>query len=274
MYRLVLLNQTKGYGMKKLVLTSLMAVFAVSGAQAANVINNNPLYRPEAGQFYSVTTLASHSEKTELWGLGEEFGYGITDRLSAIVKTNVAEADWFDAMEWGETSFGLNLRALDMGAWKGDVYGAYALSPVWGDHRPFLDEDDTYYTWTAGVRAGYVTRAWTVAGHVEFNYGNTESFNWGDDGVHTLSVGVDGQYALNSAWNLTAGVEYTGVLDDEVFGMDVEDAGRWTGEFGVNYNIDDNKYIGAYVNGEVAHYTGDWEFEDGFGFGFKFGAQF
>ena len=56
--------------------------------------------------------------------------------------------------------------------------------------------------------------------------------------------------------------------------MDVEDAGRWTGEFGVNYNIDDNKYIGAYVNGEVAHYTGDWEFEDGFGFGFKFGAQF
>lgn len=260
--------------MKKLMLTSLMAVFAVSGAHAANVINNNPLYRPDAGQFYSVTTLASHSEHTEAWGLGEEFGYGITDKLAAVVKTSAAEADWFDAMSWNELSVGLNLRALDMGNWKGDVYGAYTVAPVWGDHQPFLDEDYTAYAWTAGVRGGYATRAWTVAGHVEFNYGNTESFNWGDDGVHTLSVGVDGQYALCSAWNLTAGVEYTGVLDDEIAGVDVKDAGRWTGEFGVNYNFDDNKYVGAFVSGELAHATGDWEFEDGFGFGVKFGAQF
>ncbi len=47
--------------MKKLALTSMLAVFAVSGAHAANVIDNNPLYRPGQDRFYSVTTLGSHS---------------------------------------------------------------------------------------------------------------------------------------------------------------------------------------------------------------------
>ena len=46
--------------MKKLALTSLMAVFAVSAANAA-VINDNPLYRPMQGQAYSITGLESHS---------------------------------------------------------------------------------------------------------------------------------------------------------------------------------------------------------------------
>lgn len=37
--------------MKKLALTSLFAVFAVSGAHAANIIDGNPLYRPDQGRF-------------------------------------------------------------------------------------------------------------------------------------------------------------------------------------------------------------------------------
>ena len=69
--------------MKKIALTSLLAVFAVSGAHAANVINNNPLYRPEAGMFYSVTGLGSDSRNTSHVVLEEEFGYGLTDRLAA-----------------------------------------------------------------------------------------------------------------------------------------------------------------------------------------------
>ena len=44
--------------MKKLALTSLLAMFAVSGANAANVIDGNPLYMPEQNHFYSVTTAA------------------------------------------------------------------------------------------------------------------------------------------------------------------------------------------------------------------------
>lgn len=81
--------------MKKLALTSMLAVFAVSGAHAANVIDNNPLYRPGQDRFYSVTTLGSHSEATDTWTLREEFGYGITDKLMVNLATSAMEKDWF-----------------------------------------------------------------------------------------------------------------------------------------------------------------------------------
>ena len=62
--------------MKKLALTSLMAVFAVSGAHAANIIDGNPLYRPGEGHFYNNFAVTSHSENIEDWKIAEEFGYG------------------------------------------------------------------------------------------------------------------------------------------------------------------------------------------------------
>lgn len=262
-------NKPKGWIMKKLLLTSLAAVFAVSGAHAANVIDGNPLYRPDAGRFYSVTSLASHSEDLDSWGLREELGYSVTDRLMMTLETSAAERDGFSGMSWNDLAVGVNYRALSMGNWRADVFGTYALTPIWGDHKPFLDEDMTNYKWTAGVRAGYVAGDWTLAGHVAFDYLNSESFNWGDDGIHRLRAGIDGQLLLNMDWNLVAGVEYTGYLDD-----DFDDAGRWTGQLGVNYNIDATKFVGAYISGELAHATGDWEFEDGFGFGLKFGIDF
>ena len=40
--------------MKKLAFTSLLAVLAVSGAHAGNIIDGNPLYRPAEGRFYSI----------------------------------------------------------------------------------------------------------------------------------------------------------------------------------------------------------------------------
>ena len=66
---------------------------------------------------------------------------------------------------------------------------------------------------------------------------------------------------------------------------DVENAGVWTGYFGVNYNIDTTKFIGAYVGATMDHWKGDadklvavpekgWGFKDGFGFGMKFGIDF
>ena len=54
--------------MKKVALTSLIAMFAFAGAHAANVIDGNPLYMPKAGHFYSVSDLGSHSEHLERWG--------------------------------------------------------------------------------------------------------------------------------------------------------------------------------------------------------------
>ena len=255
--------------MKKLTLTSLLTVLAVSGANAANVIDGNPLYRPGEGRFYSNFAIESHTDAIEDWKVAEEFGYGITDRLAVFMKTGLSETDGFDYMSWNDFTVGLNYRLLDMGNWKGDVYGVYSLDPVWGDHMPFLDEASTMYTWTLGMRAGYVGAGWTVAGHVDFDYLNTESFNWGDDGAHSLSAGLDAQLVLCPQWNLIAGVEYTGILDDYA-----HNAGRWDAKFGVNYNLDETKYIGAYIMGEMEHSTGDWEVVDGMGFGVNFGIDF
>ena len=253
--------------MKKLVLTSLLAVFAATGANAA--INDNPMYRPDQGKFYSVTDLMSNTEYADTWVLNEKFGYGITDRASIYVSTALGEGEWFDTMEWGMFEIGADYRLLDDMNWKIDAYASYALNPVWGDHLSFLDEDYTSYTWGVGVRAGYVTDMWTVAGHFEFNYLNSESFNWGDDGFHSLIAGIDGFLSLDSNWALMIGAEYTGWLDDEF-----DNAGSWTGKFGVNYNFSPDTFVGAYISGEMDHSTGDWEVVDGMGFGVKFGTQF
>ena len=251
--------------MKKLVLTSLLAVFAATGANAA--INDNPMYRPDQGRFYSVTELASNTDTIENWSVSEKFGYGITDRASLYIDTDLYETDSFDHYGWGDFEIGADYRLLDDMNWKVDAYGSYALAPVWG--AEFLDSNATTYTWGVGVRGGYVTDMWTVAGHVEFNYKNTESFNWGDDGLHALIAGLDGYLSLTSDWALLLGAEYTGIMDDWA-----ENAGVWTGKFGVNYNINQDMFIGAYISGEMAHGTGDWETKDGIGFGVKFGAQF
>ena len=282
--------------MKKLALSSLIAVFAVSGAHAANVIDGNPLYMPKANHFYSVTDVATHTEGVTPWGMQEDFGYGITDKLAVQVSTTLWENDSFDTFAWDNMSLSATFRALDMKGWKADLVAAYtagadeivggglyyhqkSLRPA--DDNFWFDKDLIGYRWTAGIRGGYVSPEFTIAGHIAYEYFNGESFNWGDYGEHSLKLGIDGQFVVDSNWNLVAGAEYTGITNDKVAtytdvksGIDVKDAGVWTGYFGVNYNIDATKFVGAYVNGRMAHATGDWEMDDGFGFGFKFGVDF
>ncbi|MBD5401013.1 hypothetical protein HDR61_04725 [bacterium] len=262
--------------MKKLALTSLLAVFAASGAQAANVINNNPLYRPMAGQFYSVTDLGTDSDNTSRVALGEEFGYGITDRLAATVLGAVSESNWFDNGGMDYIGVGLNYRLVDMGNWKGDVFGSYKALNIgtWGDDSDdkWFDEDDMSYTWTAGMRGGYVAECWTVAGHFAFDYNNNESFNWNDGkrSSHIMRFGLDGQLMFSQEWNVTAGVEYNMNYDKWS-----ENTGYWTGKLGANYNFDANKFLGAYISKIMNHTAaGKWDVDDGFGFGATFGIQF
>lgn len=261
--------------MKKLALTSLLAVFAVSGAHAANVIDGNPLYLPGAGHFYSVSTLGSHTGSEEIKAIvaGEEFGYGITDKLAINVSTALWEYDTFDNLGWDDMNFAAAYRVLDMGAWKADLIGAYGVGPVWEDHSPFLDKDLTRYSWTAGVRGGYVASNWTLAGHAYFTYANTESFNWNDEGMHVWALGLDGQYVLDSHWSALAGLEYTGLTDSWA-----KNAGELEATVGVNYNIDATKFVGVFVSAEADHHGGDshdeWKAENGFGFGAKFGIDF
>jgi len=258
--------------MKKIALTSLLAVFAAAGANAANVIDGNPLYMPKAGHFYSETNLFSHSENADSWTLAEDFGYGITDKLAVVASTDLAEGDGFDTFAWGNLALEGQYRALDMGAWKVDAIVGFGVAPIYdydGNEGHFLEEVQTGYTWTLGARGGYVASTWTVAGHVMFEYGNGEAFGWGNEGAHAWKLGVDGQYLINSDWNLVAGVEYTGRTDDGI-----ENGGTWEGKLGVNYNIDATKYLGAYISGGMAHATGEWKMADGFGFGVKFGIDF
>lgn len=254
--------------MKKIALTSLLAVFAVSGANAA--INDNPLYRPDAGKFVSETTVASHTKSTTKVALGQEFAYGVTDRLSVGVGTTLSENNWFDNSQWGALAVNANYRVLDGQMWKVDVFGGYGVTPVWGDHESFLDEDMTVYDWTVGAQAGYTSGNLTLAGHVIYDYLGSESFNWGDDGIHMIRAGADAFLELNKNWGLVAGVEYTGFLDDEA-----ENDGFWTGKFGVNYNIDADKFVAGYITKVMEHKAaGEWDVADGFGFGAKFGIQF
>lgn len=266
--------------MKKIALTSLLAVFAVSGANAANVIDGNPLYMPGQNRFYSVTDLSSHSEDTDSYTLMEEFGYGILDNLAVNVRAGMKEVDAFDDYGMGDLGVKLTFRALDLGEWKADVYGEYGAnggSIFWhsdeADDTYWFDKDKTTYNWTAGIRGGYTTSLFTVAGRVEFAYENKESFNWNDDGVHTWTFGLDGQYVINEDFNLVATVEYSGLSDSWA-----KNDGRWFGEFGVNYNIDATKFVGLYVNGALHHHDGEkadeWGWEDGFGYGVKFGIDF
>lgn len=261
--------------MKKLALTSLLAVFAFTGTHAANVIDGNPLYMPKAGHFYSVTSVGSHteSEPIKTWAIEEEFGYGITDKLGITVSTSLSEYDTFDEYSWDETSLQATFRALDMGAWKLDLVGSYGVDTMWGYHEPFLDKGETRYGWLAGVRGGYTTANWTVAGHAYFSYLNSESFNWNDEGLHAWLLGLDGQYLLDSHWGILAGVEYTGFTDSGA-----KNAGSWSATLGVNYNIDATKFVGAYISGDMDHKGGhdadEWDIEKGFGFGAKFGIDF
>ena len=270
--------------MKKLALTSLLAVFAISGANAANVIDGNPLYMPKAGHFYSVSSVDSSTNNVDVFTFGEHVGYGIMDRWSFELGTSITGDDWFTKTQWNELSANTTVRFVDNTNWKWDVMGGYAVSPIWADggkfmHSSFFGIENTEYTWTYGLRAGYAAGDLTIAGHIASDYTNTESFNWRNKGWHMLRAGVDAQYLLSDEWNLVGGAEYIKSLNRYS-----EELGKWKLTFGANYNIDETRFVGFYVSKDVVHkpaadlngkmQDGRWEIQDGFGFGAKFGIDF
>ncbi len=296
--------------MKKIALTSLLAVVSVSAAHASiNVIDGNPLYMPTKGHFYSETSLDSHTKNVDEWTLGETFGYGITDRVAISVNTSVSEAYWFKGLKgydpegmspeerheprgnsWNELGADLTWRVINDKAWRLDLMGGFEMDPIWGDHVPFLDKDATLYEWTAGVRGGYVTNDWTLSAHLNFMYRNTEAFNWGDDDAkyykfgelveggfwanHMLNFGVAGHWTMSDTWSAYAIADYYKVLDRY---NEVGNKGYWDLTLGLNMNIDTTKYVGIYLTKEIAREeNGDMivDDENGYGFGVKFGIDF
>ena len=294
--------------MKKLVLFSVLGLCVASNAFAVGYtsdrMDGNPLYMPKANRFYSISDLGSHSgsDAIKSWTATEEFGYGVTDNFTVAVQTSIVDERSFDQWSWGDLAVEATFRAIDMGPVKTDVIFGYSVSPMWANHKPFFNtkntsvgdgfmypnQDDgtgTGYTWAFGVRGGYATPYVTIAARAFFEYWNTESFNWyeepGKQGSHVIYLGLDGQFTLDRSTNLTAGFEYMGFLDEELYGepgVKIENFGTWTGTLGLNYNIDYGKFIGAYVSTSLNHRGGDkdneWKFDNGFGFGAKFGIDF
>lgn len=292
--------------MKKIALTSLLAVFAAAGANAANTMDGNPLYMPQKGHFYSETSLSSDTKNVDEVSLGETFGFGITDRLAISLNTSASEANWFDGKTktttvlddgvagqtaatevteelgngnaWNELGADLTWRVVNDSAWKLDIMGGFEMMPVWGDHAKFMDKETTTYMWTAGVRGGYVTEDWTLAAHANFIYANSEAFNWGDDDPmwanHILNLGVAGHWTMSDTWSAVASADYFKVMDHY---NEVETKGFWELSLGLNMNIDDTKYVGAYLTKEIAReVAGGLDVDDvnGYGFGLKFGIDF
>lgn len=272
--------------MKKIALTSLLAVVAASAAHAGvNVLDGNPLYMPQKGHFYSETSLSSGTNTTTAVELGEEFWFALTDRLAFSVATSISENDWFEGSSWNGMAFDAKYRLIGNGAWKMDFVGGFSLNPMWADHRPTMSASDTTYTWIGGIRGGYVNGDWTIAAHANFIYRNNEMFNWanGDNGDvlwpngepwmnHILNLGVAGHWTMSDSWSALVTADYYKSFDHY---SDVESYGRWDVTAGLNYNIDTTKYVGVYVSKEVQHEgAGSWVVEDGFGFGAKFGIDF
>ena len=236
--------------------------------------------------------------------MGENFGYGITDRLAVSVNTSMSESYWFKGIKgynvdnpagtnnptdeqyagngnsWNELGADITWRVINDHAWKLDVMGGFEMDPVWGDHVPFMDKDTTLYAWTAGVRGGYVNNDWTLSAHANFIYANTEAFNWGDDNAkyldgefwmnHVLNLGVAGHWTMSDTWSAYASADYYKTLDRYN-----ESRGFWDLTLGLNMNIDTTKYVGAYLTKTIEReQDGEMLIEDGYGFGVKFGIDF
>ena len=172
-------------------------------------------------------------------------------------------------------------------ATNGDVYKSFLVK----EGMPEIGQGDaTHYTWHYGIKGGYMGEMFTVAGHAIFGYGNTETFNWNnkDFSSHTMALGLDGQIIITDWLNVTMGVEYLAQLDSHNYidGEEVDLAknrGTWSGILGLNFNIDETKYVGVYVNGGLHHEKDEaseidnksaWKVDTGMGMGVKFGIDF
>jgi LysM repeat protein len=230
-------------------------------AACKNVINGNPMYRPAGGHFYSVTTLQSDTS-FKPYVLNEVLGYGITDGVSIWLDTTASTSDSFKEHTFGWNSFGggLSVRYLNDGNWKGDVYGKVIVD----GGEDWWHEDTTNYTWTAGTKLGYSSCWWTLNGLFEYDYSNFEGFNWGDIGGKTYRAGIEGQLVFNKRWNTVATVIYNM--------PEITDNG-FEGKLGLNYNISNDMYVGAYVAQEIVSEK-EGELDEETTLGLQFGIDF
>ena len=234
-----------------------------SVANAANVINGNPLYSPAQGRFYNLFTPIEVNSEFDRFVMADEFGYGITDKLTAMVQTagsyDSSDNPQFGKWSWNHLQVGLDWALADDGEYQADVYGR-AMQVY--DTRQHLET--IAYNWTVGALVGRQTDKWTVAGVVEVDYLN-DDVDYKNADAWAMTVGVHGQYILNDNWNVVGEMLFDFDLFDKYY-----DGERLRFGLGVNYNLDTTKYVGMYASKDVVH-----SFDSApMVFGFVFGADF
>ena len=249
--------------MKTLIVSvGALGCFA-SAALAANVINGNPLYSPAQGRFYNLFTPIEVNSEFDRFVMADEFGYGITDKLTAMVQTagsyDSSDNPQFGKWSWNHLQVGLDWTLADDGEYQADVYGR-AMQVY--DTRQHLET--IAYNWTVGAQVGRQTDKWTVAGVVEVDYLN-DDVDYKNADAWAMSVGVQGQYILNDNWNLVGDLMFDFDLFDDYY-----DGEQLRVKVGANYNLDTTKYVGVYAAKDVVH-----SFDSApMVFGFVFGADF
>jgi LysM repeat protein len=216
-----------------------------NNAACKNVINGNPLYRPAQRRWYSVTDFSTNTS-FKPFALHEEFGYGITDRLSIFLDTYASTSNQFKTgtNAWNYFGGGLSWRYLDRGAWKADAYGKVRAVANRRGATDWWHNDTNAYSWAVGTKLGYSTCWWTLNGLFEYDYANTEAFNWNTlPSLKNYTAGLEMQVVFNHRWNMIARV---------VYNMPQYAENGFGGKLGLNYNFTPHTYLGAYVGQSIA----------------------
>lgn len=250
--------------MKKIFLLSVLLSGIAHTANATHVFNGNPMYHPGQGTFYNVLSPVNFDTKFERFVMADEFGYGVTDFFTVLVQTSGAydssDNPEFGKWAWNNLAIGFDWAIDDIGGYHTEVFGS--LNQIYDMRHDF---DIAGYNWTLGTRVGQFFDDWTIAGVVlvEYLYGTNNPFNYDAWG---MSVGLEGQYVLNSQWNVVA---------DLMFNFDLFDDYYDYGEqlvlgVGINYNFDASKYIGLRMGKDWVHSfdRAPMEFEINFGMEF------
>lgn len=232
--------------MTKMFLFSAALVCLSGVANAANVINGNPMYSPAQGRFYNLFTPLQVNSKFEHFVMADEFGYGITDRLVAMVQTagayDSSDNPEFGKWSWNHLQVGLDWTLADDGEYQADIYGR-AMQVY--DTRRHLET--IAYNWTIGAQVGRTTDNWTVAGVVEVDYLN-DDVEYQDSDAWAMTVGIQGQYIVNDNWNWVGELMFDFDLYDDYYNGE-----KLRLKIGANYNLDATKYLGIYASKDIVH---------------------
>lgn len=250
--------------MKTIIVLSGVLAMCVSGANAAtDVINGNLFYGPEKGRFYNILTPIEFDTKWQQFYLRDEFGYGITDDLTVVLSTtgsyDSSGNPEFGKWVWNDLQLGLDWSVVSQGENRADLYArveqVYDMRDGW---------DIFAYKWSLGTHFGRVTNRWTLAGLIQLDY-ITDDKTWYDNDAWAMTVGLFGQYLIDSRWSLIAELDFDFDLHHEYY-----DGERLELELGVNYNLGADKYFGLYTSKDVTR-----DFDDApMKFKFQFGIEF